>query len=350
MRRRPPRSTLFPYTTLFRSRRPPHRFQGVEVDHDHLGLEPALGEALEVAGHPGAEQARGGVDAVLPPQLVGVAGGIGLADGLDHLRRGSGLGGHVGERVEVHLGAGPVGHHHPGGELGQLAGRSNEHAPAQPSGRSGSRRMAARSVPPPVDSTTTSRPWAAITSIAWTTDARHEAVENGRTMPVVPRMEMPPTIPSRGLVVLRAMRSPPGTEISQTTPAVPRSSTSPMARLICARGTGLIAGPPTSRPRPGLVTVPTPSPARQVTPGWALGCSRTVRWAPWVTSGSSPASFTTTASAQPSPASARSTGKRTRCPPGRATSTSASAWPPASRATSTSAGAWPPASSSAAAL
>src|SRR5260370_18357173 len=33
MIRRPPRSTLFPYTTLFRSRVPEDRLEGVGVDH-----------------------------------------------------------------------------------------------------------------------------------------------------------------------------------------------------------------------------------------------------------------------------------------------------------------------------
>ena len=35
----------------------------------------------------------------------------------------------------------------------------------------------------------------------------------GRTVPCVPRMEMPPTMPSRGLNVCRASRSPSGTLI-----------------------------------------------------------------------------------------------------------------------------------------
>ena len=37
--------------------------------------------------------------------------------------------------------------------------------------------------------------------------------ENGCTMPVVPRIEMPPTMPSRGFQVCFASSSPPGTEI-----------------------------------------------------------------------------------------------------------------------------------------
>src|SRR3712207_9555061 len=46
MIRRPPRSTLFPYTTLFRSQRP-----GAYADCHNLGAHPAAPEALyEAAG------------------------------------------------------------------------------------------------------------------------------------------------------------------------------------------------------------------------------------------------------------------------------------------------------------
>src|SRR5215210_867930 len=80
------------------------------------------------------------------------------------------------------------------------------------------------------------------------------------------------------------------------------------------RGTSFIAGPPTGNPSPGLVTTPTPSPRSSAIPGPSVQETRTVRRAPCVTSGSSPASLTTTASAQapPSPTSHRSTSKETR--------------------------------------
>src|ERR687893_595869 len=80
------------------------------------------------------------------------------------------------------------------------------------------------------------------------------------------------------------------------------------------RGTSFIAGPPTGSPRPGLVTTPTPSPLSSSIPTPSVHDTRAVRSAPWVPSGSSPASLTTTASAQapPSPTSHRSTSKRTR--------------------------------------
>ena len=57
----------------------------------------------------------------------------------------------------------------------------------------------------PVERTTTCSPWAAATLICCTTLARNAAVEKGRTIPVVPRMEMPPTIPSLAFDVLAAM-------------------------------------------------------------------------------------------------------------------------------------------------
>jgi hypothetical protein len=57
-----------------------------------------------------------------------------------------------------------------------------------------------------------------MTLTACTTLAAHAAVENGRTMPVVPRMEMPPTMPRRALVVFSAIFSPPGTLMTTRTP------------------------------------------------------------------------------------------------------------------------------------
>src|SRR6266536_19373 len=205
----------------------------------------------------------------------------------------------------------------------------------QTSGREGRIVMAPVSVRPPVHSTTVVSPCAAATCTACTTLARQEAVENGRTIPVVPRMEMPPSTPSRRLVVLRAIRSPSGTLITTRMPRSP--TTSVTAWVIIARGTGLIAGPPTGSPSPGLVTTPTPTPPASSTPGAARQETVAVRCAPCVTSGSSPASLTTTAratdpgragsaAAGPEPSrsgtiSARSTAKVTRRPEGRPTST-----------------------------
>src|SRR5918997_3283294 len=78
------------------------------------------------------------------------------------------------------------------------------------------------------------------------------------------------------------------------------------------RGTSFIAGAPTGSPSPGFVTAPTPPPRSSSSPGSSRHETRAVRRAPWVTSGSSPASFTTTASAHEPPTSHRSTSKETR--------------------------------------
>src|SRR5215213_3112010 len=77
-------------------------------------------------------------------------------------------------------------------------------------------------------------------------------------------------------------------------------------------GTSFMAGPPTGSPSPGLVTTPTPSPLSSSSPCSSRHETRAVRCAPSVTSGSSPASLTTTASAQESPSSHRSTSNSTR--------------------------------------
>ena len=105
------------------------------------------------------------------------------------------------------------------------------------------------------------------------------------------------------------------------TPLVPRSTASPTAWVIIARGTGLMAGPPSSSPRPGLVTMPTPTPPSSSRPGSPRQRTVAVSRAPWVTSGSSPASLTTTAIAWLSLRVHSSTGKLTRWPDGRPTST-----------------------------
>ena len=91
----------------------------------------------------------------------------------------------------------------------------------------------------------------------------------GCTIPVVPRIDSPPTMPSRGFQVFFASSSPPGTEISISTsrPAPDHAPRNLRDRLrIIRRGTGLIAGSPGAIGRPGRVTVPTPSPALNRTP------------------------------------------------------------------------------------
>src|SRR5215203_1654475 len=85
-----------------------------------------------------------------------------------------------------------------------------------------------------------------------------------------------------------------------------------------------MAGPPTGSPSPGLVTMPTPSPRSRSSPCSSRHETRAVRWAPSVTSGSSPAYLITTASAHESLRSYRSTSnstRRSRPFPGNFTST-----------------------------
>src|SRR5215218_8371726 len=131
-------------------------------------------------------------------------------------------------------------------------------------------------------------------------------------MPVVPRMEMPPTIPRRALVVFSAIFSPPGTLMTTRTPRWSGSRTSSTEYEIIRCGTAFMAGPPTGSPSPGLVTMPTPSPRSRSSPCSSRHETRAVRWAPSVTSGSSPASLITTASAHESLRSHRSTSNSTR--------------------------------------
>ena len=56
-------------------------------------------------------------------------------------------------------------------------------------------------------------------------------------------------------------------------------------------GPGLMAGRPTFTCRPGLVTVPTPFPARSSMPGVSVISTVTMMGVPWVQSKSSPASL-----------------------------------------------------------
>ena len=143
-------------------------------------------------------------------------------------------------------------------------------------------------------------------------------------MPVVPRIDRPPTMPSRPLSVFAASASPPGMAISTSASAAQpaAAATSAMASRIMRRGTGLIAGSPGGTGRPGRVTVPTPSPARNVTPAPGAPARTVARMsAPCVTSGSSPASLITPAVAEPSSCRVNASAKLGRSPRGSVTST-----------------------------
>ena len=77
-----------------------------------------------------------------------------------------------------------------------------------------------------------------------------------------------------------------------------------------------MAGSPTATGRPGLVTVPTPSPAlKMIPPDRRRTFAITV--APWVTSGSSPASLTIPARAQSLPSASSTKANETSCPLGK---------------------------------
>ena len=144
----------------------------------------------------------------------------------------------------------------------------------------------------------------------------------GRTMPVEPRMEMPPSIPSRGLKVFAASRDPSGTEITASRPPCsPVSSNACRSwSLIICRGPELMAAAPTGWFRPGRVTRPTPCP-----PSMRMSVSvlRTVATtnAPLVTSQSSPPSFRIPQEAQSGPRRMSSGSSSTGMPAGVSTRT-----------------------------
>ena len=114
---------------------------------------------------------------------------------------------------------------------------------------------------PPVVNTTVSFPAAIATSKFCLIDAAYDAVENGITIPLVPKIEIPSLIPNLGLSVFGANSFPFGTEITTLIPFFSRISfpTSLKFSLIIFLGTGLIAGFPISKPKPCFVTIPTPS-------------------------------------------------------------------------------------------
>src|SRR5580704_1066608 len=152
----------------------------------------------------------------------------------------------------------------------------------------------------------------------------HAEHEYGTTMPVVPRIDSPPTMPRRPLRVFAASASPPGIETSISASAAhdAATATSAMASWIMRRGVGLMAGSPGGTGRPARVTVPTPSPARKLTPAPLLP-ARTVAQikAPWVTSGSSPASLMMPAVAALSSLRVMASAKLGRSPRGKVTAT-----------------------------
>ena len=115
----------------------------------------------------------------------------------------------------------------------------------------------------------------------------------------------------------RASSSPCSTEISTTTSPVPpcRAATAATCSRIICRGIGLIAGSPTASGRPGLGdrADALARRGRSRRAGLAAASPRAETSAPWVTSGSSPASLTTPAVAAPSLERARAPARTTGC-------------------------------------
>ena len=127
--------------------------------------------------------------------------------------------------------------------------------------------MCARSELLPVDKTTSRLPIARPTLIEASIVAVHASAERGLTMPVVPRIDMPPTMPRRLLSVFLAIASPSVTlTVTSMGPAAypagcPASVTASMiASAIIFLGTGFMAASPGGMQRPGRVTTPTPFP------------------------------------------------------------------------------------------
>ncbi len=135
-------------------------------------------------------------------------------------------------------------------------------------GRAGRRAPAPPVRVAPVQPATWVSPAARATSMPRWIEAIQAAQENGRTIPVVPRIDSPPSIPSRGFQVFAASSAPPGTEtLISTSGRWPNcaaiSSTTP---AIIWRGTGLIAGSPGRSAGPAWSPCRRPSPALKDTP------------------------------------------------------------------------------------
>ena len=172
-------------------------------------------------------------------------------------------------------------------------------------------------------STTSSRPAARATRRLASMVSVQALADTGRTMPVVPRMDNPPTTPSRRFSVFSASASPSRTKIRTSTRPLlvpPSTRASATAARIIRRGTGLMAGSPTATGNPGLVTTPTPGPLTSTTdshPGSSSQRASAPISAPLVTSGSSPASLTTVAKPVPK----RQSSNEWREPSGKGIST-----------------------------
>ena len=131
----------------------------------------------------------------------------------------------------------------------------------------------------------------------------------GSTIPDVPRIDMPPTMPRRGLNVRAPMVSPSGTDTTMSAPSVYPSvaKTSLTHSVIMLRGTRLMAALPGGWSRPLRVTLPTPKPPSMRMPASWERTTFEKMSAPLVSSMSSPPSLRTAQEAHPSPTSLSST-------------------------------------------
>ncbi len=210
------------------------------------------------------------------------------------------------------------------------------------SGHCGQSRWAQRSLRRPVLKTARSRPQALATDRPAAMVAVKASCDIGRTRPVVPSIEMPPTMPRRALSVLRAISTPCGANTSTAAEhfAPWTASAAATAWVIMRRGPGLMAGSPGGSSSPGLVIRPTPSPPQMTTsggpvsgPARGLSLTRAPISAPWVTSGSSPASLMTVQTAAAPARRQLWTGTVMASPVGRATDTAAGGRPSSRRST-----------------
>ncbi len=145
-------------------------------------------------------------------------------------------------------------------------------------------------------------------------------------------MEIPPSNPSRSFRVFLAISSPRGTVI--TTLAPPGRPCWPSASrtdsAIILSGVLVMDAFPISIPSPAFVTRATPSaPSTSTAPPSVSHTSATIS-APWVQSGSSPASLITEQTAESPRRSDRSTANVTRWPMGSPISTSRTTCPESS--------------------
>ena len=125
-------------------------------------------------------------------------------------------------------------------------------------------------------------------------EAFHDSSDIGRTIPIVPRIEIPPIIPNFAFIVFLAASSPKGTLISTSIP-FPSGRNSSTILVNIFIGVGLIADFPISTGSPTFVTFPTPFPPKILILLSFLKLTFETISKPCVASGSSPPSFTTVA-------------------------------------------------------